>query len=346
MGMDRHLSQGRDDDRDFDDQTLSDSDQTLSDADQTLSDSDQTLSDRDQTASDADQAAADADHEVGEDEPTYQHGTAIRDEGTRQRLATGVLRDEVGSERDAAARIRDERAAQRDRTATARDDQDHALDLRVQPSNGDSARVQEVTSRASAARSRAADDRARAARDRELAAIDRDAAAHERQLAGTDELTGARRRGVGLDEVQREIDRVQRTDGTLVVVFVDVDRLKVVNDRDGHHVGDAMLCAVVDGLQRHMRTYDLVVRLGGDEFLCALTDVTLEDARRRFAGLNAELREGHTGGAASLGFAELQVGQDDDLADLVQRADVDMLAAREARYGAPPAPNPGSQIET
>jgi predicted signal transduction protein with EAL and GGDEF domain len=56
----------------------------------------------------------------------------------------------------------------------------------------------------------------------------------------------------------------------LVVAFVDVDGLKRVNDTEGHLAGDALLIAVADSLRACLRSYDLVMRFGGDEFVCAL----------------------------------------------------------------------------
>jgi diguanylate cyclase (GGDEF)-like protein len=128
---------------------------------------------------------------------------------------------------------------------------------------------------------------------------------------------------VGLDEFQREIDRARRTHGSVVCVYVDVDRLKVVNDESAHAAGDRLLCAVGEGLQREMRSYD---RVGGDESLDALTDVSLDAARARIDGLNAELAHGLTHGSFSAGLAELRDA--DALTDLIDRADLDLLAAR------------------
>jgi diguanylate cyclase (GGDEF)-like protein len=74
-----------------------------------------------------------------------------------------------------------------------------------------------------------------------------------------------------------------------VVAYVDGDGLKAVNDSHGHAAGDEVLRNVARGLRRHMRSYDLTVRMGGDEFLCALPDVSIEDAAARFGDLSQDL---------------------------------------------------------
>lgn len=216
----------------------------------------------------------------------------------------------------------DDLAAQRDCDALARDTEADESDIDDALFAKNTVSVQELRSSGAGSRKRAAADRQLAASDRELAALDREHAARERRQAGTDELTGARRRGVGLEELEREIDRAGRTHAGLAAVFVDVDDLKSVNDALGHRAGDELLCEVVDGLMRQMRSYDLVVRLGGDEFVCVLPDVSLEEARARFGNLNTELQKG----SISVGFSELRNG--DGSRDLIDQADRELLATR------------------
>ena len=239
--------------------------------------------------------------------PPIERTTAMRAGTTKERHEVGHLRDETANQRDQSAKKRDQLAAQRDRDAVIADERAHALDdsdalsdrhtLRLQELRG---RALESRKRAAANRERATRDRRLAARDRELAARDREQAKKERELAGTDELTGARRRGVGVEELQREIDRARRTDQSLVVAYIDIDGLKAVNDARGHAAGDELLRDVVEGLQRHMRSYDLVVRLGGDEFLCVLPGVSLDEVQRRLTELGAELQTQPTGGSVSV----------------------------------------------
>jgi diguanylate cyclase (GGDEF)-like protein len=61
------------------------------------------------------------------------------------------------------------------------------------------------------------------------------------------------------------------------------------NDSKGHAVGDELLKRVVTLIASQLRSYDLIIRLGGDEFLCAMTDMTLSEARRRFDQVGAVL---------------------------------------------------------
>jgi diguanylate cyclase (GGDEF)-like protein len=307
--------------------------QTLSDNDQTLSDRDQTLSDRDQQASDEDQAAADLDRDHGGDRDAHAETTARRAARTQERDDVSALRDLTAQERDSAAirrdaiaLLHDDVAESHDRQAAAADSHDAAADDRAQE-------IEEVRARARAGRVRAAQDRKRALRDRDKAAHDRRRAAQDREQtaydrrhAGTDELTGARRRGVGIEELQSEMERARRQGDSLVAAYVDVDGLKAVNDRQGHVAGDRLLRSVADGLRSRMRSYDLLMRLGGDEFLCVLPGVSAAAARQRFHDL------GPTGPgpwSISLGVSELRAN--DEAQQLIDRADRDLIEARGRR---------------
>jgi diguanylate cyclase (GGDEF)-like protein len=275
------------------------------------------------------QAPSSADRGQARAPASYELSAALRIEAARHRLEAGTPRGDFASRRDQAARERDERAAQRDRDAEERDREPAALlrgdaDLDVLRSW-----INAIREGAVADRLCAREDRERAACDREFAAIERAQAERERRAAGTDELTGARRRGVGLEELDREIDRARRTGTSLVAVFVDVDNLKSINDTLGHSAGDRLLCNVVSGLKRQLRTYDLVLRLGGDEFLCVLPGVTVDQARTRFADLNAELSSASPQGSVSIGVSELH--DHETQPDLIDRADHDLLAARKGR---------------
>jgi diguanylate cyclase (GGDEF)-like protein len=264
----------------------------------------------------------------------------VRHDTALQRHDVALTRDTTAYERDRAAAARDAAAAARDRNADERD----AVARRAAGSGServvtgaqiilraaaDRRRAAADRARATAHRAEAARDREQAAHDRELAAQDRADATAERMTAALDALTGAWRRGPGLLELQREIDRAHRGETRLVVAYVDVDLLKAVNDSQGHGAGDAVLRRVVGVLQTRLRSYEPIIRLGGDEFLCALSGATIENARRRFVEIEAELAAESNGDSISVGLAEL--GADDSPTDLIERADAELLAARGPR---------------
>lgn len=140
-------------------------------------------------------------------------------------------------------------------------------------------------------------------------------------------MTGERTRAAGLADLDHELDRCQRTNSSLVVAYVDVVGLKALNDNEGHAAGDELLKRLVATIRAHVRSYDLIIRLGGDEFLCVMTAVTLPDARQRFRQVAGTLAASPDAGAIRTGFAELR--SDDDGADeLIARADGELLDNR------------------
>jgi diguanylate cyclase (GGDEF)-like protein len=146
------------------------------------------------------------------------------------------------------------------------------------------------------------------------------------EVAATDDLTGALRRSAGLAALQREIDRSRRSGGKgIAVIFLDVDGLKLVNDTQGHVAGDRVLIEVVTTIRKRVRSYDLVIRYGGDEFLCALVDVAPEDAERTLADIRQQYaaRTGHT---VSVGMTT--VGDADTADSIIARADAALYAER------------------
>jgi len=169
-------------------------------------------------------------------------------------------------------------------------------------------------------------ERELAERDRHTAAADRGASAQDREEASLDDLTGDYLRDIGFLELEREIDRARRTSQPLVLAFLDVDHLKVINNDHGHAAGDQMLLRVAATLRAELRAYDLIIRYGGDEFVCGLPGMGLDDARRRFASVNAAISAPPVPGSVSVGLAQMQ--PEDTLAVLVARADDDLHQVR------------------
>lgn len=256
-------------------------------------------------------------------EDSAQHAPARVDDLSVRRDARAAAEISVGpgDDRDRIADDRDERAEAHDEASRVRDDRARARDERAEvrelATDGDD--MGAAADRAGASRDRrgSASDRTQAADDRDAAASDREISAQERTISSIDALTGAYSRDAGTLELKRELARAKRTQQSLVLAFVDVDDLKEKNDSLGHVAGDRLLRDAVDSIRANVRSYDLIVRFGGDEFVAALIDVSMSQAEQRFAAVNARLED--LGASVTVGLAEMR--PDDALADLVERAD-------------------------
>jgi diguanylate cyclase (GGDEF)-like protein len=169
-------------------------------------------------------------------------------------------------------------------------------------------------------------ERAIASDNRIASDTERILSARERAEYLVDELTGAHRRAAGLFELERELIRAQRTDQAFTLAFVDVDGLKAVNDGHGHSAGDDLLVLVADTIRDHLRPYDLLVRYGGDEFLCGLLGMDVGEVARRFELINVQLGVSSRA-SVSAGFSELT--EDGSLTSLIRRADDDLYGRRK-----------------
>ncbi len=168
--------------------------------------------------------------------------------------------------------------------------------------------------------------RALAARTETLA-TQRDDAFH---MAITDELTGLYNRHYMRDALRRMTAHATRRDQPFAILSLDVDGLKRVNDARGHHAGDAVLRGIADSLRAVLRSEDIAVRTGGDEFVVLLPDADRAEAikvayrvRQRIAGL------GDHGSGVSSGIAVWRRGTDPE--DALRQADDELYRAKAAR---------------
>ncbi|MBE9535995.1 MAG: GGDEF domain-containing protein [Proteobacteria bacterium] len=99
-----------------------------------------------------------------------------------------------------------------------------------------------------------------------------------KELAIRDAMTGLYNRRYFFDYFEREMERAKRYNNSVAVIIVDVDHFKNFNDKNGHLLGDAALKMVASQLDKHLRQSDVVARLGGEEFIIALTETPKADA--------------------------------------------------------------------
>ncbi|MBO9491134.1 EAL domain-containing protein [Endozoicomonas sp. G2_1] len=113
-----------------------------------------------------------------------------------------------------------------------------------------------------------------------------------KHAASHDGLTGLANRGVFVDLLNHAIAcRKRRENFQFAVLFLDLDRFKVVNDSLGHHAGDSLLKVVAKELSTIVREKDTVARLGGDEFVILIEDIESKQEAYEIAGRITELLE-------------------------------------------------------
>jgi diguanylate cyclase (GGDEF)-like protein len=146
---------------------------------------------------------------------------------------------------------------------------------------------------------------------------------------GRDELTGVLNRGAGLAALQREVDRCRRGGERFVLGYLNVDGMTAINDTRGLRAGDEVLRKVTAALRATLRSYDVITRLGGDEFLFSVPGADAATAELRVKEFSVILAEDAPGVSASVGFAELHLHA--TLDELVAEAETVMLKGRRQR---------------
>ena len=153
--------------------------------------------------------------------------------------------------------------------------------------------------------------------------------------ARRDALTGLANRRVFEDRIHPLMDSARRHGYPLTLASMDLDGFKQINDTLGHAEGDVVLQRVAESLKKHVRSCDLLVRMGGDEFLLVLPDTTLQDAKFLALRLQNEVRNLEVTSAGgerldiSIGLE--QWAPDYSLANWLERADAALYEAKAAR---------------
>jgi diguanylate cyclase (GGDEF)-like protein/PAS domain S-box-containing protein len=150
-----------------------------------------------------------------------------------------------------------------------------------------------------------------------------------------DGLTGLPNRALFLDRLKHGLSRTRRSDDhQFAVMFLDLDRFKVINDSLGHSTGDMLLKTIAERLEQCVRPGDTVARLGGDEFTILLDDIgpdqaVIDVAERVQQAISAPilLDQQQVFTTASIGITHSSIGYD-SASDLVRDADTAMYYAK------------------
>lgn len=158
------------------------------------------------------------------------------------------------------------------------------------------------------------------------------------RLAMVDPLTGLYNRRYGLPHLARIAERAATSGRSFAVLLVDIDRFKSVNDTWGHAAGDHVLAEVARRLQSNLRPADMVARIGGEEFLIALSDSGFDAARstaerlRRLVGEEPVSIDGRASLNVTISIGLAMGGPDDhgahSVEDIMSRADQALLSSK------------------
>lgn len=151
-----------------------------------------------------------------------------------------------------------------------------------------------------------------------------------RLYAATDVMTGVLNRRTGMAVLDTQLQLSKRNNATLSVCFIDLNDLKGVNDRYGHHEGDAYIMLVAQTIRINIRDMDTVCRMGGDEFLIIFPQCSQTDAEVIYGRIDEQLQEYNRQEAKpyiisiSHGTAEYNADQNLSAEELVSIADTRM----------------------
>jgi diguanylate cyclase (GGDEF)-like protein len=160
-----------------------------------------------------------------------------------------------------------------------------------------------------------------------------------KQRADTDVLLDIQNRRSFERELRRSLAHVKRYHATAALLYLDVDRLKRINDRYGHAVGDAVLKAIATELIDQVRMSDIVARVGGDEFGILLWNLEPADAEKKARALEAAIDAlplTFRGRALRLGISAgvTMLTETDETSDVLTRADAAMYRRKLVRRAA------------
>lgn len=158
-----------------------------------------------------------------------------------------------------------------------------------------------------------------------------------RRLSVTDETTGILNKRGFNGSLERALARVRRSGESGLLMLIDLDAFKQINDRYGHQAGDLVLASIATVLRRNIRETDTVARIGGDEFAVILSDADPGKGMRKAEQLEAAINRVEVPWndalipiGASVGVASY--GPDDLPEDLINRADQKMYRAKHTAF--------------
>lgn len=155
--------------------------------------------------------------------------------------------------------------------------------------------------------------------------------------ANNDELTRVYNRRKGLELLRDQIDKAAALKNSMLIAFIDVDNLKMINDKYGHIEGDVLLTSVAKIITDSLSRKDIICRYGGDEFLAVLPGACMKDIQGIKARLEAAISKHNTHSLksyeinVSIGFSEYSINNCKQIEELIEEADNAMFINKRGK---------------
>lgn len=149
-------------------------------------------------------------------------------------------------------------------------------------------------------------------------------------LASIDPMTEVLNRNAGLELLEKEVKLANLSSKPIVISFIDIDKLKSINDTFGHNEGDNLLIKVAQILKQGIRKNDYVIRMGGDEFLVIFPETSLEQANKAWERVLKLINQQNTRNekyelSISYGFYEhSKYNKKISISKMIEKADMEM----------------------
>lgn len=151
------------------------------------------------------------------------------------------------------------------------------------------------------------------------------------EMSNQDALTGTYNRRFMNSYLERELEIVARTDADVCLMLIDIDFFKKINDTYGHNFGDEVLVRLAETIEENLRKYDVLVRMGGEEFVVILHSVDLKGANESAQRIKDAVQEMKLGNDVNItvSIGLVKASKDDDIESIIHRADINLYKAKD-----------------
>lgn len=148
-----------------------------------------------------------------------------------------------------------------------------------------------------------------------------------KRMTDQDTMTGACSRRYGI----RQLEQLLQSGLEVSISFLDLDHLKIVNDREGHEAGDRYLIGFVEVLQKHLGGRGIVSRMGGDEFMILLPGYSGTAAKQCMGRIRSAMEEGEQAFFFSFGISGCPANGSCSVEEMIREADLNMYQDKRRR---------------